>query len=272
MSTQTILFIGSTGGCTNSCLTHALKAGYRCIALVRTPSKLVEKLKTDQGLDESAISNLSTVTGNAKSVEDLKNALLAHSSGTSLPDTIVSGLGSTGSLTWEFCKPMQIVKPDDPTLCRDAAAALIQALQEIYAAQPDLKIVKPRLVFCSTTGVTRGPDDVPITMRFLYHKILAAPHEDKKAMEDVFRADAEIPDEKARVFQSVSAVRPTLLAGTGNISEGKGQESVRAGTEIKPEQGFQITRGEVGGWMYANLIAEGPARNRWQGQMCSLTT
>lgn len=275
MSTQTIVFIGSTGGCTNACLTHALRAGHRCVALVRTPEKLVKKLTTDQDLDEKLISsNLVTVTGNAKSVADLKTALLAASpNGTSLPDTIVSGLGATGALKWEFCKPLEIIKADDPTLCRDSAAALIQALREVRAENPAMsEAAKPRLAFVSTTGVTRGPEDVPFSMRFMYHQMLAEPHKDKKAMEDVFRADAEIPDEKGRTFASVSCVRPTLLAGTGNTAEGKGLDKVKAGTEMKPELGYQITRGDVGGWMYANLVAEGPGRNRWQGNMCSLTT
>jgi hypothetical protein len=102
--------------------------------------------------------------------------------------------------------------------------------------------------------------------------MLAAPHEDKKAMEDVFRSDSEVKDESQRVFLSVSCVRPTLLSGTGNIKEGKGLEKIRAGTEAKPELGYGITRGEVGGWMFENLVQEGKGRMRWEGEMCSLTT
>jgi hypothetical protein len=187
MSTQTILFIGSTGGCTNACLTHALLAGHRCIALVRNPDKLITKLKTDQGLSAGLISRqLTTVTGNAKSISDLKSALLASTPTTisseqspplpsrALPDTIVSGLGAVGQLTWEFCKPLQIVKPDDPSLCTDGAKALMQALREIYAERPELVTEgrqKPKLVFVSTTGVTRGKEDVPAAMRFMYHQV-----------------------------------------------------------------------------------------------------
>lgn len=277
MTPQTILFIGSTGGCTNSCLTRALHDGHHCVALVRTPDKLISKLQTDQSLPESLLaSNLTTVAGNAKSIPDLQAALLSRSApdGTALlPETIVSGLGSTGALAWQFCRPLQIFKVDDPTLCRNAATALVSALREIYTAQPALRVRRPRLVFVSTTGVTRGPEDVPMSMRLLYHKILAEPHEDKKEMENVFRAEVEQGEGKGNgVFENVSCVRPTLLSGTGNTEEGKGVDMVKAGTEDRPELGFSITRGEVGGWMYENLVREGKQRDRWVGQMCSLTT
>ncbi|ETN45778.1 uncharacterized protein HMPREF1541_09611 [Cyphellophora europaea CBS 101466] len=61
-------------------------------------------------------------------------------------------------------------------VCRDTATALMQALWNTFAEQQDLKTVTPRLVLVSTTGVTRGPEDVPPSMRFLYHRGLALPY------------------------------------------------------------------------------------------------
>jgi hypothetical protein len=277
MQTQTILFIGATGGCTNACLVHAIRTGVRCIALVRTPSRLIEQL-TKQGLPASTIeTHLTCVPGNALTISDVKTALNIHDS---LPDTIVSGLGSIGNLKWEFCQPLQVIYPENPTLCTDAAQVLVQALREIYSEQAAAfgersSQTKPSLVFVSTTGVTRGPEDVPFAMRFMYHQALALPHKDKKDMEDVFRGDAEQEKESQRVFRTVSGIRPTLLGpytGEIDVSLGKGLNTIKAGTERKPAVGYSIMRADVGHWMFVNLVKDGEAKKRWEGEMVSLTS
>ena len=77
---------------------------------------------------------------------------------------------------------------DQPEICGKAASVLVSALKEIYEETPSLRnSAKPSLTFVSTTGITTGPADVPWSMRFLYHVILATPHVDKKKMEDVYR-------------------------------------------------------------------------------------
>ncbi|RMZ79533.1 hypothetical protein DV737_g3372, partial [Chaetothyriales sp. CBS 132003] len=257
VSHSTIAFIGATGGCANTCLIHALRDGNSCIALARTPDKLRRQLE-EQGVPESLIaSRLTIVQGNATQVEDIKKTLVDCSG--KLVDTIVSGLGGSPILHFDWCHPLQIASLDNPAVCETAAATLINALTALYHDQPALKATKPALVFVSTTGISRGPEDVPFWIRFLYHQVLTIPHVDKRKMEDRFRGDNH-------VFRAVTAIRPTLLAGTVNVDDALGLDRVRAGTESRPALGYNIKRADVGHWMYANTIRPGHAKTRWEGQ------
>lgn len=269
---QTVLFLGATGGVTNACLTLALKSNqYKVIALVRTPEKLRKQLIEQQNLDEATINdNLTIVQGNALDLSDVKHALLANiTAGTdkALPSTIVTGLGGSPVLTFNVCHPLQIAKIDQPTICEDAAKTIIGALREICSEQPTLSFTKPSLCFVSTTGVGRGPEDVPFSMRFLYHQVLAIPHADKKKMEDTYR-DHMLQSEP--VFASVTGIRPTLLKGTGAITEAVGLGKIRAGVESKPALGFSVQRADVGTWMFENVVKEVGDR-KWRGEMVTLT-
>lgn len=264
MPTQTLLFLGATGGVTNAVLTHALQSNaYTCIALVRTPEKLKTQLTTQQGLSESALRNLIIVQGNALDLSHVKRALKLGPTG-SLPVMVLTGLGGAPALTFDIQHPLQIAKLDNPSICEEAARTLIKALKEIYSEFPRLSDQKPALSFVSTTGISRGPEDVPWAMRYLYHEMLAMPHADKKKMEDVFRNQSE------GVFGSVTGIRPTLLAGTGALSGGKGLEKVRTGVEASPATGYQIQRADVGGWVWENVVQMNGAQ-KWRGEMVSLT-
>ena len=267
--TPTIAFLGATGGCVNTCLVHTLRGGYKCVALVRTPEKLRKQL-ADQGVSESTLSSQLIVTqGNALSAADVKKTLTAGGSGT-LVGTIVTGLGASPSLTFDWRHPLDIVKIDQPTLCGDAAEALLTALAEIYSEQPALKASKPALTFVSTTGITRGAEDVPAAMRYLYHSILAEPHKDKKNMENAFRGNMEKGGDE-QVFRCVTGMRPTLLAGTVDVKDGQGVDTVRAGTEQHPTLGYTVKRADVGEWIYKHLINDTAARRQWEGEMITLT-
>lgn len=269
---KTLCFFGATGGCANACMTQALNSGsYKIIALVRTPQKLKDQLKTLQNLDEATINspNLNIVQGNATSVADVKRALLANVTAgvdTSLPSMVITGLGAAPVFRFDIRRPLHFVDIDNPTLCGTAAKTLVTALTEIYTERQALAANKPALTFISTTGITRGSEDVPFLMRFLYHQLLAAPHVDKRAMEDVFRGNIE---EKDSVFASVTGIRPTLLTGTGTLNEGRGLDQIRAGVESKPEMGYTIQRADVGSWIFENVVEEKGAK-KWRGEIASL--
>lgn len=269
-SSTSVAFFGATGGVTNAVLVHTLKAGYKATALVRTPAKLHKQL-TDQGLDEALITkHLTIIEGNALDVASVKRTLLASStSGDSLPTHIVTGLGGSPSLQFDWCHPLHIAKLDNNTLCETAARTLVTALREIYAENPHLRAHKPLLMFVSTTGVTRGPEDVPFGMRFLYHQMLAVPHADKRKMEDVYRADAGT---EASVFRNVVGIRPTLLSGAVEYTDAVGLDKVRSGTEASPARGFSIKRADVGHWVFENLINEDKRRAELEGEMITLTS
>ena len=264
---NTVAFFGATGGVTGACLVHTLNAGHKAIALVRTPWKLRNQLK-EQGISESTLSSqLNIVQGNATDKSAVKSTLTAGGAGT-LPAMIITGLGAAPKMGWELSHPMRFITIDQPTLCGDAAHVLVDAISELYTEQPSLKTHKPSLVFVSTTGISRGPEDVPYGMRTFYHSILAVPHKDKKIMEETYRGAIEGENP---LFSNVTGIRPTWLTGTMSVNDGKGLEHVKAGTEDKPEQGFSIARADVGQWMFHNLIADMSTKTRWEGQMCSLT-
>lgn len=269
---KTVLFLGATGGTANACLTHVLQSNeYKAIALVRTPQKLQDQLVKQQQLDEVTISkNLIIVQGNALEQADVKKALLARTAlglDNTVPSMIVSAVGGAPSLRMNWRNPLQFVDLDQPTICESAANAVVNALYDINDTTPELLATRPNVAFISTTGISRGPEDVPFWMRFLYHQLLTLPHVDKRKMEDVFRGE-----QAKQVLQSVTGIRPTLLMGTGAVSEsvaGKDWKEIRAGTESKPALGYTIKRADVGRWMYENVIKE-PVGVTWRGEMCSL--
>ena len=57
-------------------------------------------------------------------------------------------------------------------------------------------------------------------------------------------------------------VRSTLL-NNGKTAEGK----VKAGTEQKPTLGYMISREDVGGWIYREVVVKGA----WTGEKVSLS-
>lgn len=267
-SHPSVVFFGATGGVTNSALVHTLQAGYKAAALVRTPAKLRKQL-SDQAIDDVTMhKNLILNEGNALDVAAVKRTLLSVDAGR-LPTYIVSGLGGSPKFNVDMCHPLHLATLDNPEICEAAAKTLVAALEEIFTEQPALKANKPLLVFLSTTGVTRGPEDVPFGMRFLYHQTLAIPHADKRKMESIYRGEVEKQDP---VFRSVVGIRPTLLKGTVSYTDASGLEGVRSGYESKPATGYSIKRADVGHWIFHNVIDEATRNPGVEGQMVSLTS
>jgi hypothetical protein len=256
-SKPTVLFLGATGGSTLSALTHTLQAGYPAIALVRDPSKLTSLL-TSAGVPESTLNDLLTIhTGNALDVSAVKKALLIEDPTPRLPATIITGLGAAPKFQWSLFHPVTI---DQPTLCGTAAATLVSALNELYSEYPALQANKPLLSFGSTTGITKGPEDVPYWMRWLYHIVLYYPHVDKRVREEVFVGA------QGKEFRTVIGVRPTLLTD----GEPVGLSKIRVGREQTPELGYTITRKDVGEWIFVNVV-KGEGKG-WEGEMVSMTS
>lgn len=232
---QTIAFLGATGGCVSACLIAALKDGYTCRALVRTPSKLAASLDA-QGVSKSSLADLEIIEGNAKDINSVK-ALLQTSTG--IVDTIVFGVGAAPKLRLHIMP----VTLDDPNLCRTAMATLLSALNELKAA------TKPRLLVISTTGITRGPRDVPFLYIPLYHWLLHVPHIDKRVMEQLVWEQKDKPAAE-KVIGEFAMVRPTLLMDGNGVGVG----SIKYGLENSPALGWTIDRKDVGNWLFEKGI------------------
>lgn len=249
---QTIAFLGATGGCAGACLIAALKDGYTCRALVRTPSKLTASLDA-QGVSKSSLANLEIVEGNAKDINSVKELLQTS---TGMVDTVVFGVGAAPKLRLHIMP----VTLDDPNLCRTAMATLLSALNELKAA------TKPRLLVISTTGITRGPRDVPFLYIPLYHWLLHVPHIDKRVMEQLVWEQKDKPDAE-RVIGEFAIVRPTLLMDGNGVGVG----NIRYGLESSPALGWTIDRKDVGNWLFESCVK--PAKlGEFKDQAVSLTS
>ena len=264
-----IAFIGATGGCALAALAHTLRANIPAVALARTPSKLTNLLEAQQ-IDSATISrHLTIVSGNAHDVASVKSALTPNGQ---LVDVILMGLGAAPIFAFGWHSMMFCFVMDQPQVCGTGTRTVMSALEQIYHTQSGAKHNKPLVSFISTTGVTRGPDDVPWPMRFLYHQILAVPHLDKKMMEDQIRDNVDGKDGKEKLFRTMIGVRPTLLTGTGNTTDGVGWQKIRAGTESKPALGYTVRRADVGEWIFRNVIESDTGRQSWEGHMVTLTS
>ncbi|KAL2218559.1 hypothetical protein M432DRAFT_632116 [Thermoascus aurantiacus ATCC 26904] len=223
-SNSTIAFFGATGGCTNACLAHTLRAGHHTVALARTPAKLTSQLLS-QGLSPATLdTQLRIVQGDARPGGQPR-----------LVEKIVSGIGGTLFLQRKNSLVLRLTL-DNPTITEDTTKALLTALRDIYARYPSLssnnRNSKPLLTVISTTGLSKNPNDVPLLFRPMYHTLLA--------------------ESSQRLFRGVIVVRPSLLIGDHSITTGKWWRTLQIGTEEKPAVGY-TARADVGEWIFEEV-------------------
>lgn len=199
--------------------------------------------------------NLQMVQGDVTHVETVKKVLFYRNQPVS---KILSGIGMAPSLN---------ISKMDGTICKFAwlvdstflgltpvgqksARTIIQALKELDFER------KPYFALISTTGISKGPQDVPLFCRPMYHWLLAVPLNDKRVVEElVIEAD-----EEGKAFIGYTVVRPASLRDT----KSKGMRNIRVGSEEKPVLGYFICRDDVGLWIFEELL-KGDA-SRWYGQ------
>ncbi|KAK9374320.1 uncharacterized protein V1513DRAFT_84620 [Lipomyces chichibuensis] len=263
MSATTIAILGATGGCANASLVHSLLAGYDVRALARTPSKLTSQLLA-QGLTQQILDqHLTIIHGDATNVDDVKRTLVSSGKLVSL---IITGLGGKPVLQKSLRRPVTL---DNPGICSSSIEALLSALRAAYDENPSTPAHKPLLAYVSTTGITNGPEDVPFGFRFLYHVLLAVPHEDKRKMEYTLKSHMAQP-ENERLLRGVVGVRASLLTGGIDYKAGKGWKTLRVGTEESPAVGYTIPRPDVGEWIFEELIKRDGGE--WVGKIVTLTS
>ena len=242
----TIAIFGATGGCANAALVLALKADCHCHALVRTPSKLTNML-LEKGVPQSTIdANLEMTQGNVKDVDAIKKAIYVKGK----PATkVLSGIGMLPADAMSFSKtPGQ-------TVCQDATSTILRALRDLDFAQ------KPFFIAISSTSVGRGPKDVPVLFRPLYHLMLGTPRKDKQVMHDII-TEAE---EQGNAIGGYAVVKPSLLTN----GPSRGLPNIRSGTEDAPAVGYTISREDVGLWIWKELL-KGDA-SIWKNQRPTIT-
>ncbi|KAK1148582.1 hypothetical protein N8T08_009589 [Aspergillus melleus] len=294
--TKSIAFFGATGGSTLNCLIPALQAGYRCSALVRSPSKLHDLLHQNNVTAPTA--NLAVIQGSIDDADAVRRTLIVKSSSSSpedpashpddddehlnptgsangpgngnglpdgydLVDFIVSGVGGTP----RFDNPLRPTL-DNPTICQDAVRGVLDACRALQSSgsgsgstTATTKVTKPYLTVVSTTGIATKRD-IPIAMIPLYHWLLKVPHDDKRVMEETIREEMGRGD---CVLRGYTIVRPSLLTS----GEGVGTGKIRFGVDDDAAIGYTISRRDVGGWMFERVVeADG---GEFVGRVVSLT-
>ena len=223
--TKTVAFLGASTGVGLSALRHTLAAGHRCVALCRTPSKLTALFPPE------TTPNLRVLSGNAHDVAAV-SACLQTADGP-LVDAIVSTIGG---------KPvLSKLTIDDPEVCRKGMATLLAALAELRRRGA---AGRPRVVACSTTGMSRFGRDVPLAMVPLYYVLLKVPHQDKRVMEDRLAASGEAYTiVRASLLVNGATARP-IRVGVEDPETGRESEAV----------GYTISREDAGKWVADNLV------------------
>ncbi|KAL8701334.1 MAG: hypothetical protein Q9224_000550 [Gallowayella concinna] len=260
-----VAFFGATGGSTLACLALALRAGYTCSALSRSSSRL-QTLLLERNVSQSIIDTQLTITqGDIRDTESVARVLTPRSKSDTSTTTrtlqlIISGIGRPPIFSPNPLNPTF----DDPTVCQDAISTILAALRTLPASSP-----KPVLAALSTTGISSRARDIPILMIPLYHWLLAVPHKDKLKMEALLQAEVTKPSQE-RVIKDFVVVRPSLLTDGARLGTNKIRVGEEVGKIATPAVGYTISREDVGGWMFDQLL-DGHGRNKYEGKMVSIT-
>lgn len=249
---KTIAFFGASTGVGLAALKRALAAGHTCIALCRTPSKLLDKLPAA----DREHPNLKVVQGDAHDLAAVTRCCLqAHAQdgegsegggkGKKPVDVILSSIGGV------FQFPRMTL--DDPHVCERGMATLLEAVTSVRQQQQQEQEGEgegewtPRIVVVSTCGMARHRD-YPLATFPMYKFLLRVPHADKIKMERALVAGAGY---------TYTIVRPSLL-----VDAAAPQREIRVGVDDEPAVGYTISRDDVGGWIYESVLDKGGFGNR----------
>lgn len=242
-------------------------------AVVRSSAKL-QKLLVDRHISDATLAaRLTIFEGDIRDVDKVGKALAAprktsggdpQNNATDVVDIIISGIGGTPVFTPNPLRPSL----DDPTICQDGIATILSALRAKTSAR---RSPKPFLAALSTTGISAQKRDVPLAMIPMYHWLLAVPHKDKKEMEALLQAETAKPAGQ-RVIQDFLTVRPSFLTNGERRGSGKLRVGKEDAAEAKPVVGYTISREDVGGWLFDEVVKGGnKGREQWGGKMVTIT-
>ncbi|SAL94728.1 hypothetical protein [Absidia glauca] len=199
-----IAVLGGSQGCARQMVAQSLAKDnsdqHTFVLLVRNPATI--------DYDDSQRSRMTLVQGDALDPAAVRQVV-------SGADVVVTSIGASVTPT---------LKMTHPGLCEDGIKVLLGVLESMEQ--------RPRrLIAVSTTGAIDG-GEVPWLFRPLYHLALAAPHADKKAMEERITSSCPI---------DWIILRPSLL--TNGVLTGEYR------TDTKRLVGYTISRQDVGHFM-----------------------
>lgn len=224
--------------------------------VVRTPSKLTSLLSARSAPQE----NLTLIQGDVKDPVAVTKTLVGR-------PIIISGIGGVPKFTLNPFRPTL----DDPVICQTAARTIVSCLQELQKSS-GAEYKPPLLVVISTTGLDRGTPDLPWALVPLYKLMLAIPHADKVAMEEVVvTAASELLEyvivRSALLTEGAAVGEKRVKAGyVGRVTNGDG----RWGDVKGVVAGYTISKADVGGFLFEEVVSrEG---GEWKGKKVSLVS
>ncbi|KAL8677040.1 MAG: hypothetical protein Q9186_006503 [Xanthomendoza sp. 1 TL-2023] len=239
----------------------SISHAYQRRHMSRSSSRL-QTLLLERNVSQSIIDTQLTITqGDIRDTESVARVLTPRSKSDTSTTTrtlqlIISGIGRPPIFSPNPLNPTF----DDPTVCQDAISTILAALRTLPASSP-----KPVLAALSTTGISSRARDIPILMIPLYHWLLAVPHKDKLKMEALLQAEVTKPSQE-RVIKDFVVVRPSLLTDGARLGTNKIRVGEEVGKIATPAVGYTISREDVGGWMFDQLL-DGHGRNKYEGKM-----
>ncbi|TDZ59694.1 hypothetical protein CTRI78_v005127 [Colletotrichum trifolii] len=246
MSPKTIFFLGATGGCGLSALRRSLDAGFTCIALCRTPSRLTSILSPEK------YPNLHVVQGNAHDSDVVAKCLVSPRDATRFVDVVVSTIGA-----WFDMSKMNL---EDVHVCETGITVLLDTIKTLRTEKNVWG--NPRVIGQSSTGISKFGRDTPHVVTPFYKMLLHTPHEDKRRLEEILSSSDE----------DWTVVRASWLT---NGREEPG-DAVRVGVEdpVKGVEklaiGYSISREDVGKWIFESIL-KGNGNDRFIRKVATVT-
>ncbi|KAF9874352.1 fungal specific transcription factor domain-containing protein [Colletotrichum karsti] len=245
-SAKTILFLGATGGCGLSALRRSLDAGFTCIALCRTPSKLTSVLSAE------TYPELHVVQGNAHDAEAIAKCLVLPHDATRFVDVVVSTIGA-----WFEMSKMNL---EDAHVCEKGMAVLLDTIKKLRAEKNVTG--NPRIIGQSSTGISKFGRDTPLVIYPLYKGLLHTPHEDKRALEELlFNCDEDWTVLRASFLTNGPEVQGyAIKVGVEDPVDGVEELAI----------GYTISREDVGKWMFENILNK-DGKDRYVRKVATIT-
>ncbi|KAL0940130.1 fungal specific transcription factor domain-containing protein [Colletotrichum truncatum] len=245
-SPKTLLFLGATGGCGLSALRRSLDAGFTCIALCRTPSKLTAVLSPE------TYPKLHVVEGNAHDAEAIAKCLVLSHDPSRFVDVVVSTIGA-----WFDMHKMNL---EDVHVCEKGMTVLLDTIKTL---RTEKKVSgNPRVIGQSSTGISKFGRDTPLVIYPLYKGLLHTPHEDKRAMEELLVSSDEDWTVLRASFLTNGKEEPSSAVKVGVEDPVKGVEDLVIG--------YTISREDVGKWMFENILNK-DGKDRYVRKVATIT-
>ncbi|KLT42031.1 hypothetical protein CC85DRAFT_285959 [Cutaneotrichosporon oleaginosum] len=242
-----IAIFGASKGIANHVL-HDLLPTARITLLLRNPNVFDADAAVMDAVKDGRVK---LVQGDATVEADVERAIESA-------EVVLTSIGGTPSFT------LRGFKLDNPTVCTDAARALLRVLSRIPLS------ARPRVIAISSMGIGTNHSTMPLPLRILYPWLLSGPHADKEGLEYLLlraasafdapslpailaisgSADTSADPALENILPHLILVRPALLTDGAPAA-------VRAAEDLSA---YSVSRASVGRWIAQHCM---PDQDQW---------